>query len=178
VLAFCVVAYLKREWAVRLTERMLRPVSHKLAKKISDMLDAFIGGLKMVPDRKKIALFVILTVLYWGSNGLGMMLVARRELRLPARRGGGVHRAGSAGGRRDDPRGAGDDRHVPLGDHRGHEPVLSPSRRGTGAIVAYAWVIWGAQFGQQVLFGLIFLLAGHISFGSLWQTNTSDEEDE
>jgi len=177
VLAFCVVAYLKREWAVRLTERMLRPVSHKLAKKISDMLDAFIGGLKMVPDRKKIALFVILTVLYWGSNGLGMMLVARESFGfqldvVAAFTVLGVLVAGVM---------------IPAGPamigtfHWAIIVAMSlffPEPTRYGAIVAYAWVIWGAQFGQQVLFGLIFLLAGHISFGSLWQTNTSDEEDE
>jgi uncharacterized protein (TIRG00374 family) len=177
ILVFCVVAYLQREWAVKLTERMVRPVSATLAKKLSGMLDAFIGGLRILPSKKKIALFVVLTVLYWGSNGLGMMLVAREGFGLhldvvAAFAVLGVLVAGVM---------------IPAGPAMVgtfHWAIIVamglffPEPSSYGAIVAYAWVIWGAQFGQQVLFGLIFLVSGHISFGSLWQTSTADEEDE
>jgi hypothetical protein len=54
--------------------------------------------------------------------------------------------------------------------------LFFPSPAQYGAIVAYAWVLWGAQFGQQVLFGLYFLLRGHIAFGSLWQTGGGDDD--
>lgn len=174
ILVFCVVAYLKREWAVGLTRRLFGLVSAKLADKLAGMLDAFIGGLKMVPDGRKIALFALLTVLYWGSNGVGMILLARGfglDLEVAAAFAVlGVLVAGVM-----IPAGP-----AMLGTFHGAiilgMGLFFPSPAQYGAIVAYAWVLWGAQFGQQVLFGLYFLLRGHIAFGSLWQTGGGDDD--
>ena len=54
--------------------------------------------------------------------------------------------------------------------------LFFPQPSQAAAIVAYAWVIWGAQFGQQVLFGLFFLVRGHVAFGSLWRTDGANGE--
>lgn len=177
LLVFCVVAYVKREWAVRLTERVFSKVSAKLAGKLAGMLDAFIGGLKMVPDRKKIALFFALTVVYWGLNGLGMTLVARWGFGLHLELVAaftvlGILVAGVM---------------IPAGPAMlgtFHWAIIVgmrlffPEPAQFGAVVAYAWLIWAAQTGQQVLFGAYFLVRGHVSFGSLWQTSSSDDEEE
>ncbi|MBI5547680.1 MAG: flippase-like domain-containing protein [Deltaproteobacteria bacterium] len=177
LLVFCVVAYVKREWAVRLTERVFSPVSAKLARRLAGMLDAFIGGLKMVPDGKKIALFVALTVVYWGLNGVGMMMLARAGFGLPLELIAaftvlGVLVAGVM---------------IPAGPAMlgtFHWAIIVgmslffPEPAQYGKVVAYAWVVWGAQFSQQVLFGLYFLVRGHVAFGSLWRTSTGDDEDE
>jgi len=56
--------------------------------------------------------------------------------------------------------------------------LFFPEPAQFGAVVAYAWLVWAAQTGQQVLFGAYFLVRGHVSFGSLWQTSSADEEDE
>lgn len=176
ILVFCVVAYVKREWAVRFTERVFAVVSAGLAKKLSGMLDAFIGGLKMVPDGRKIALFLALTVFYWGINGLGMMMLARWGFGLHLEPVAaftvlGVVVAGVM---------------IPAGPAMlgtFHWAVIVgmrlffPEPVSYGAIVAYAWVMWGCQFGQQVVFGLYFLVLGHVSFGSLWQTGGPDEDE-
>ena len=176
LLIFCIVAYVRREWAVRLTERMIAPVSKKLAARLAGMLDAFIGGLKMVPDRKKIALFFALTVVYWGLNGIGLAILARSGFGLQLELVAaftvlGVLVAGVM---------------IPAGPAMlgtFHWAIIVgmrlffPEPAQYGAIVAYAWVVWGAQFGQQVAFGLYFLLRGHVSFGSLWQTSTAEDGD-
>jgi len=177
ILVFCVVAYVKREWAVQLTERMLSPISKKLGAKLAGMLDAFIGGLKMVPDRKKIALFFGLTVLYWGLNGVGMAVLARMGFGLQLELVAaftvlGILVAGVM---------------IPAGPAMlgtFHWAIIVgmglffPEPAQYGAVVAYAWVVWGAQFGQQVLFGLYFLVRGHVSFGSLWQTGGGDDDED
>ena len=41
------------------------------------MMDAFIHGLRVVPSRRKVALFFGLTAVYWGVNAWGMSLLAR-----------------------------------------------------------------------------------------------------
>ncbi|MGC4113482.1 MAG: lysylphosphatidylglycerol synthase transmembrane domain-containing protein [Myxococcales bacterium] len=177
LLVFCIVAYVKREWAVRLTEKVFSKVSAKLAKKLAGMLDAFIGGLKMVPDRKKIALFFVLTVFYWGINGVGMAMLARLGFGLQLELIAaftvlGILVAGVM---------------IPAGPAMlgtFHWAIIVgmrlffPEPAQYGAVVAYAWLVWAAQTGQQMLFGAYFLVRGHVSFGSLWQTSSDDDEDE
>jgi uncharacterized protein (TIRG00374 family) len=174
ILVFLVFAYLKRELAVRLTNRIVRPISQGLAKKLAGMIDAFIGGLKVVPDRRKVLLFFLLTATYWGINGIGMAILARgfglplglvaafavlgvlvAGVMIPAGPGmiGPFHAA------------------VQIGME-----LFFPASTAQGSVVAYAWVLWAAQFSQQVLFGIYFLSKGHIALGSLWQSSSTEEE--
>jgi glycosyltransferase 2 family protein len=76
LLAFLVVAYRNRSLAVRITHRLLDPVSPRLATRASGMMDAFIHGLRLVPSRSKVALFFVLTAVYWCLNGWGMGVLA------------------------------------------------------------------------------------------------------
>ena len=83
LLAFLVVAYRNRELAVRITHRVLDPVSPRAAERASAMMDAFIHGLRLVPSRRKVALFFLLSAGYWGLNAWGMQVLARGfDLRL------------------------------------------------------------------------------------------------
>jgi len=56
--------------------------------------------------------------------------------------------------------------------------LFFPEPAQYGKIVAFAWAVWGSQFGQQVLFGLYFLVRGRVSFGSLWEPAPDGEEEE
>ncbi|MGI5862118.1 MAG: lysylphosphatidylglycerol synthase transmembrane domain-containing protein [Myxococcales bacterium] len=176
LLVFLIVAYVKRDLAVRVVDRLARPVSARLAEKLAGMLDAFIGGLKVVPDRRKIALFFVLTAIYWGINGFGLALLARGfglQLELAAAFAVlGVLVVGVM-----IPAGPG-----MLGTFQGAVIVgmqlFFPDPSSDAAIQAYAWVLWAAQFGQQVLFGLYFLALGNISFGSLWHSSAEVEDEE
>ena len=176
LLVFLVVAYHKRDLAVRVVERVASPVSPKLAAKLAGMLDAFIGGLKLVPDRRKVALFFLLTAFYWGINGFGMALLARGFglVLEPAATFAvlGVLVVGVM-----IPAGPG-----MLGTFQGAVilamQLFFPGQGSEAPILAYAWVLWAAQFGQQVLFGLLFLTLGHISFGRLWDSSEEGDEEE
>jgi hypothetical protein len=175
LLVFLVVAYLHRDFAVRLIARLARPISPKLGARAAGMLDAFIGGLRMVPDRRKVALFGALTAVYWGMNGLGIALLARGfgfELSPAAAFAVlGVLVVGVM-----IPAGPG-----MLGTFQGAVVVAMklffPEASHAPALQAYAWVLWTAQFSQQVLFGFFFLVMGHISLGTLWGGSTEDEAD-
>lgn len=75
-LGFLVLAYRNRALAVRLTGGALRPFSHGLAARVEGMLDAFIHGLRLVPGPGKLAVFLALTLAFWGLNALGMKVLA------------------------------------------------------------------------------------------------------
>lgn len=165
-LAFLVLAYRNRALAVRLTSRILGAVSERLAARVSGMMDAFIHGLRLVPSRRKVALFFALTAGYWALNGWGMQLLARAfglDLALvDAYTVLGVLVVGVM---------------IPAG----------PGMVGTfqGAVVlglslfvsheaaeargpAYANVLWAAQIGFQTLLGLAYLFSPHVKVARLF----------
>jgi uncharacterized protein (TIRG00374 family) len=176
LLVFLLIAYWQRDLAVRIVDRLTRPISARLAAKLSGMLDAFIGGLKVVPDRRKVLLFFALTAIYWGINGGGMALLARGfGLHVPP--AGifavlGVLVVGVM-----IPSGPG-----MLGTFQGAVilgmQLFFPDPAYQGSIQAYAWVLWAVQTVQQLAFGLYFLVLGHVSIGSLWQTAPQEEDEE
>jgi len=163
LLAFLVLAYRNRPRAVRLTHRLLDPISPRLAERASGMMDAFIHGLRLVPSRRKVALFFVLTFLYWAVNGLGILIFARGfkfdlgfvatytilgilvvGVMIPAGPGSvGTFQAAVVGGL---------SLFVPDGGDRS---------------VAFANVLWLVQLGQQVIVGLIFLPSRHIKIAHL-----------
>ena len=77
LLAFLVVAYRNRALAVRFTHRVLDPIFPRIAERASAMMDAFIHGLRLVPSRRKVAAFFLLTAGYWCLNAWGMSVLAR-----------------------------------------------------------------------------------------------------
>jgi uncharacterized protein (TIRG00374 family) len=174
-LAFLVVAYRNRELAVRLTAKLVGPFSPRLAARVSGMMDAFIHGLRLVPSRRKIALFFALTCAYWGLNAWGMSILGRGfgfDLSLvQACAVLGMLVVGVM---------------IPAG----------PGMVGTfqGAILiglglfmsgdalhtrgmAYANVLWAAQIGQQVLFGTVFLFSNHIRLTQLSEASAEVSEE-
>lgn len=166
VLAFLIVAYRNRALAVRVTEKVVGPFSPRLAARVGGMMDAFIHGLRLVPSRKKTALFLLLTVAYWGLNALGIAVLARGfgfdlsfvqactvlgmlvvGVMIPA----GPGMVGTFQGAI----------LIGLG-------LFLPSDvvRTTGT--AYANVLWAAQVFQQVTFGTVFLFSGHIRLAKVF----------
>lgn len=165
VLVFLAFAYLHRARAVRLAAAMLRPVSTRLADRVSGMLDAFIHGLRVLPGTRDVALFFGLTALYWGlviwgmailASGFGLRLgVAEASallgilvvgIMIPAGPGMiGTFQGGIV---------------VGLGLFFPHDVVAT---RG----VAYANVLWAANLFQVVGLGLPYLLSQHVQPGRL-----------
>jgi glycosyltransferase 2 family protein len=165
LLAFLLVAYRSRQLAVRFTERLLGPLSPGLARKAAGMMDAFIHGLRLVPTRKKLGLFLLLTAAYWGLNGWGMQLLARGfGLQLDAAQAFtvlGVLIVGvmipAAPGM------VGTFQYAVL---LGLSLFVSPEALDVHG-QAYAYVLWAAQMVQLTAFGLFFLFSRHIQLGRI-----------
>jgi uncharacterized protein (TIRG00374 family) len=165
VLAFLVLAYRNRGLAVRIVSAVARPISPALAERVGGMLDAFIHGLKVVPSRRKMAAFFLLTVAYWALNALGMSVLARGfgfelgavescallgilvvGIMIPA----GPGMVGTFQGA------------IVLGLSL-FAPREAVATRGT----AYANVLWLANLVQVTGLGLVFLFSRHIRLGRL-----------
>ncbi len=147
----------RREKSIAFVRRLARPFSERLSERVASMADAFIGGLKVLPDWRLLAAFLLVTLIYWamtlagmvfmfgavpglenlgwleGATALGVLCVG---LMIPAGPGmiGNFHYFLKIG--------------LALFVAAGLEP----------AVMAYAVVVHAMQLGQQVLWGLVFLL--------------------
>jgi len=65
------------ERAVDFLEALGRRVWPRMAHQVAGILRDFVRGLAALPDRKYQVPFFILTLLYWGLNGVGMWLLAQ-----------------------------------------------------------------------------------------------------
>lgn len=159
-LVLLVLAYRNRVRASRLLERLLTPVSPRLAGRIAGMMEAFTEGLRMVPSRRKVALFVALTCVYWGTNGWGMAVLAEGfGLHLSLVQGAtllGVLVIGVM-----IPAGPG-----MVGTFQGALVLglglFFPRQVVASQGLAYANVLWAAQTAFQIGLGLVFLFSRHI----------------
>jgi uncharacterized protein (TIRG00374 family) len=173
LLAFLVLAYRNRPLAVRLTHRLLDPVSPRVAERAAGMMDAFIHGLRLVPSRRKVAAFFSLTFLYWAINGWGIQIFARSfgfdlslvaaytvlgvlvvGVMIPAGPGMvGTFQAAVVGG-------------------------MSLFVGGAGErAFAFANVLWLVQLLQQVVLGLVFLFSRHIRLARVFEAPSEVEEE-
>ena len=164
-LVFLVGAYRNRRAATSILHRCLGPVSPRLAGRAAGMVEAFIHGLRIVPSRTKLALFIALTVTYWGFNGWGMQVLAQ---------GFGIHMSflqtttvlGVLVIGVMIPAGPG-----MVGTFQG-AILLALGLFFPGAVVAregtaYANVLWAVQLGLQIGLGLIYLFSRHIRLGQV-----------
>jgi uncharacterized protein (TIRG00374 family) len=175
LLLFLVGAYRNRELAVRLAHRVVDPISPRAAARLSAMMDAFIHGLRLVPSRRKLALFFLLTTAYWGLNGWGMQVLARAfDIRvslmgfytvlgvlvvgvmIPA--GPGMVGTFQAA--------------VMLGLSL-FVPKAVVDTRGA----AYANVLWAAQLAVTTSLGMFFLFSRHIRLANVFSAPREVEEE-
>jgi glycosyltransferase 2 family protein len=175
LLVFLVVAYRNREMAVRFAHRALDPLSPRAAQRVSGMMDAFIHGLRLVPSRRKVLLFFVLTGAYWGINGWGMKILAKGfgfDLSpIAAFTVVGVLVVGVM-----IPAGPGMVGTFQAAVVLGLSLFFPPEQVGTHGN-AYANVLWLAQLAQQTSFGLVFLFSRHIQIGRIFKAPREVEED-
>lgn len=76
-LAVCSLALWRRDWALKLVDAIVRPISDKLADYGRDVLDNFIEGFTALADRGSLVGFLGMTVIYWVVNIISMWLLAR-----------------------------------------------------------------------------------------------------
>jgi uncharacterized protein (TIRG00374 family) len=174
LLAFLVVAYRSRELAVRIITRLLGPISPRLAGRAGGMLDAFIRGLRLVPSKRKMALFLALTAAYWGLNGWGMQLTARAfdlDLQLvDAFTILGVLVAGIM-----IPAGPGMVGTFQLAIVFGLS-LFVPEEVAHTRGVAWANVVWATQVGFQLLLGAIFVFSRHVQVARIFTSPEATAE--
>jgi uncharacterized membrane protein YbhN (UPF0104 family) len=76
---FLTAALTWTEQTVRFVLRftLLAHLSPSLGERVADKLRALIKGFQVLHDPKNLVPFLVETLLYWGTNGLGMWLLAR-----------------------------------------------------------------------------------------------------
>jgi len=165
LLVFLVLANRNRALAVRITHRLLDPISPRLAERISGMMDAFIHGLRLVPSRGKIALFFVLTAVYWGLNAWGMQILARGfDIHLSALQAFTVLGVLVVGVMI--PAGPGMVGTFQAATILGLALFLQKEVVDTRG-AAYANVLWAVQLAQQTALGLFFLFSRHIRIANI-----------
>jgi uncharacterized protein (TIRG00374 family) len=81
---FLAVAQVWTDRTIELVLRLslLRRFAPHRADRMGDRLRSLISGFKVMRDRRNFGLFLLQSVLYWGSNGIGMWILAR-QMGLP-----------------------------------------------------------------------------------------------
>ena len=159
--AFLLFAAWKPKIATGIVHAIGDRISPKLTLKAVALIDAFIAGLKAVPSAGKIVLFVALTVFYWGLNGFGLYVLAHGfNLQLDVLGAYTTLAVLTVGVMI--PAGPGMAGIFQYFTELGLKLFL-PLSVVAVAGSAFSNVVWGMQFGQQVLFGLIFMALGHIT---------------
>jgi uncharacterized membrane protein YbhN (UPF0104 family) len=132
------------------------------------MLDAFIRGLRLVPSKRKMALFVLLTAAYWGLNGWSMHLLAGAfalDIQLiDAYTILGVLVAGIM-----IPAGPGMVGTFQLAAAFGLSLFVPEAVAHTRG-VAWANVLWATQVGFQLLLGAVFFFSPHIQLARIFHS--------
>lgn len=70
-----IAGFYGREGTVRLFTQLLAPFPRALSNKLVSLLTAFLDGLVILPDIKRLAGFLGLTAIYWGALGWGMLIM-------------------------------------------------------------------------------------------------------
>jgi uncharacterized protein (TIRG00374 family) len=171
-----VFAFFTREQTVAIVRRVFRPISPKLADRVTGMLDAFIRGLHLGSAARVFAVLG-LTVVHWMFQVLGFWTIAPAfGLHLTGLQAGTVLAANVVGVMI--PAGPGGVGTAQYATQAGLSIFVPGALADTAAAVpaaASAYTIWMLQFSQQVLLGLAFLLAGHVSLAGMFQRSEAED---
>lgn len=160
-LAFLLLALVKQKFAVGMVRAALSGMP-RAAEKAAEVVEAFVGALRQLPDWKNTVGFFVTTFAYWGLNGFGMSLVARAfDLKITLFQGFVILSVLVVG------------LMVPaapgmMGTFQAATKVglalFLPASLVNAQGLAYANVLWFCQTVQQIGFGLLFLSVSQMSF--------------
>jgi uncharacterized protein (TIRG00374 family) len=161
------------------TEAMVRHtvgrIVPKLAERLIGMMQAFTNGLRVLPSVGKAVEFFGLTIAYWLTTGFGLVILGWAfDMSLSAEAGFtilGLQVIGAMipGG----PGGAGTFQWF---TQLGISLFLGTSEAVQNQSAAYSNTVWALQFFQQVIYGLFFVLIGHIDLHGLIGGGGSDDK--
>lgn len=185
-LAFLLLARWQHDRVMGLMRLVLGKISTKLAEKAVSVVEGFVSALRQLPDGRNMAMFFLFTAIYWGLNGVTMVIFASAfdcsnanlaqsctPLSMTIFQGFVVlgvlivgmmipAAPGSAGTFQSSVM-------IALG------AFFAPSLvNSTG--VAYANAMWVVQIIQQVVTGLIFLALSNTSFSDLAGRLSADQQ--
>ena len=178
LLVFLVVAYLAREFALKLIRATVGRVSERVSERPVTCCESFITGLRSLPSVKEQIAIVALTGVYWGLNGFGLLVLAL---------GFGIHlgllQAYTVLGVLVIgvmlPAGPGMAGTFQFFTQLGLSLFVPESENARAA--AFANVLWACQFVQQVALGLLFVnskwLDHRVTFGELMHAEEEVEEE-
>lgn len=166
-MAMLVVAYLSKEHAVAFVRSVVGIFSAGLAGKLAGMMEAFIDGMKAMPNWRNFFQFVVATVAYWGVNGLYYYFMVQAfglnvRVGLP---GCYAMMAAVAVGMMipNSPANVGSFWYFLLLPVALYGP--SPT---AGTPLAFALGVWALMLTQYTLFAGYFLVTGKVSLESIW----------
>jgi uncharacterized protein (TIRG00374 family) len=163
---FLLIARWQHDRTLRVLRAVFGKVSPKLAEKVVYVVDGFVGALKQLPDKKNLAMFFLMTAVYWVLNGWGMSLFAQAfdRVELTAFQGYVVLAVLVCGLMIPAGPGSAGTFHAAILLARG---LFLPPEVVNGPGVAYTNVLWLVQMTQQILFGLVLLVVSKRSFGDI-----------
>ena len=175
-LALCavlVLAVLFRRQAFAVADRLLRPISPRIAARVTSMLDAFISAVHLGSGWRLVSFFA-LTALYWGLTawGLGVVAAAFGFTGLTPLMLAVILTIQVVGVMV--PAGPGMVGTMQFFTQAGLSLFAAEGFSARGA--AFANTVWLLQFGEQCALGLIFLLAGHVSLKGLLGAPPPEDE--
>lgn len=74
-LVVLIAGYVQRARTVAIIERIGKHVHAGLTRRVVGLLDAFLEGLRILPDRRRIGGFMVLTAVYWAILGVSMQIM-------------------------------------------------------------------------------------------------------
>ena len=166
-LVLLIVAYMSKPHAVRFVHGVAGMLSKGLASRLSGMMEAFIDGLKAMPSASTLLRFLLLTISYWGINGLYYYLMAEAFglTSLIDLVGAYAMMAAVAVGMMipNSPANVGSFWYfllLPVALYG--EPELA------GTPLAFALAVWAMMLLQYSLFAGFFLATGRVTLDSIW----------
>jgi glycosyltransferase 2 family protein len=170
-----IAGFYGRAQTIRITRRLMFPLPDVLVDKLVGLLEAFLDGLVVLPDLRRLGSFLLMTFVYWGALGVGMLVMANAV---------GIEGVTWVGGFAlltvltvgiMIPAGPGFTGTFELALQAGFALLIIPDD-SLALISVYAVVLHVSQLFVQVGFGVLFLNRAPIQIKSIF--GTSPEKDE
>ncbi len=166
-----IAAWRSRDWTVAFVRKIGHRIHEGLTEKALELLDAFLEGLRVLPDKRRLVGFFLLTVVYWAMLGVGMKLMAHATHIPDLSYVGGFALLAVVVVGIMIPAGPGFTGTFELAMAGGFSLlVLSPG--STENIALYTIMLHTTQLLVQVGFGAVFLLTGQIRMGEVVRNTT------
>lgn len=161
----------RHDWTVNLLNATVGRVSHRLCDVVVGLVEGFLRGVRVLRNEGVLLRFMVLTVVYWGLNGLGMAYLAQAfGLELGVWQAFGVLAILVVGIMI--PAGPGFFGNYQFFLGKGLLLFVSAEQ---GVILAFGLVLNTIQFVLQVLFGVPFYLASHMGIRRLLEAGGGPE---